>query len=298
MENQKIYLFAYGTQKKDHYHDCQLIGATFVAEARTVAKYKMEANASFPFVLKEEGSSEIHGELFEIKDEILSRTDRQEEHPNLFKRELVPVVTEDGLQVDAWMYFGNAVAKYPYRKVEIRDGVFPGIKKWEKLFKEMWALVPKTITLFVYGTLKRGGRLNSRLDDAEFMAEAKTSEKYIMYANDAFPFVVKGKGPTVIHGEVYKIDEYLLAKADAVESHPRLYKREEAEVTLNDGTRVKAWIYFGNEVVKYYEDDNACRKVQIEDGVFPAASGKWERLFAKLQKEQHSSKKTRRAKAA
>lgn len=156
----------------------------------------------------------------------------------------------------------------------------------------------KKMLLFVYGTLKKGGRLNSRLEDAEFVAEAKTSEKYIMYANDAFPFVVKEEGPSVIHGEVYKIDERILSSADFVENHPRLYKREEVEVTLNDGSTVNAWLYFGNEIVTFYEAEAACYKVQIKDGIYPASPNDWNNLYRRLHKEQHPSKKKKRARAA
>ena len=98
--------------------------------------------------------------------------------------------------------------------------------------------------LFVYGTLKRGRTNHYLLQDAVFVGEAVTKEKYAMYEN-VIPYVVKGKRVSPIKGEVYEVSLQTLKKVDLLEGHPRFYKREKVKVVLiNSGKELNAWMYF------------------------------------------------------
>ena len=74
--------------------------------------------------------------------------------------------------------------------------------------------------LFVYGTLKRGHRLNGFLSNAAYLGEAFTTGK--LYNLGSYPGMVWGDG--IVYGEVYEVDDF--ATLDRVEGTPTLYKRE------------------------------------------------------------------------
>jgi len=108
--------------------------------------------------------------------------------------------------------------------------------------------------VFVYGTLKRGGRLNKVLKDigAEFVGEAKTKKGFLMFNLKWYPGVKKAKGSMKekaypIPGEVYQISKENLGVLDGVEGYPVLYTREEVDVVLDNGETVKAVMYFFNQ---------------------------------------------------
>jgi gamma-glutamylcyclotransferase (GGCT)/AIG2-like uncharacterized protein YtfP len=47
-----------------------------------------------------------------------------------------------------------------------------------------------------------------------------------------------------IHGEVYGVNEAILARLDLLEGHPDWYRRELIPVRLFNGQIIDAWIYF------------------------------------------------------
>ena len=98
-------------------------------------------------------------------------------------------------------------------------------------------------TLFVYGSLKRGFPNHYFLRDSYFVSLAKTVERYSLYV-DVYPFVYPRDSVSPIHGEVYKVDDNTLYRLDALEGHPHLSRREQIEVRLKSGERMRAWIYF------------------------------------------------------
>ena len=79
--------------------------------------------------------------------------------------------------------------------------------------------------VFVYGTLKKGGRLNGHLDNSKFIEE-KTLTGFKMYNVGWFPgIIVTNNNEDVIHGEVYEVSPDTLNRLDMVEGVPHLYKR-------------------------------------------------------------------------
>ncbi len=110
----------------------------------------------------------------------------------------------------------------------------------------------KEITVFVYGTLRKGFSNHMYLEKAEFLGMARTKEKYTMRVS-GIPYV--SKEPTIhIVGEVYKVNEIELMNIDNLEGHPNWYKRELIKVVLSSGKELEAWMYFNEtgegEIVK------------------------------------------------
>lgn len=103
-----------------------------------------------------------------------------------------------------------------------------------------------THTLFVYGTLKRGLRYHAYLENAEFVAQARTVEAFpLVYKPRGIPYLidVAGVGHRV-WGEVYRVNDETLRQVDELESHPRWYRRKETPVELENGDIITAWVYF------------------------------------------------------
>lgn len=133
--------------------------------------------------------------------------------------------------------------------------------------------------VFVYGTLKTGEPNHHWFDkDKEgyykFLFNAKTKEKFPLIIATEFniPFLLyspgkryiisinrvkcikynSGSGQNVM-GEVYEVDDKVLAKLDILEEHPDFYVRELYDVERSDGDNeiVKVWIY----MIKKFKPD-------------------------------------------
>lgn len=116
------------------------------------------------------------------------------------------------------------------------------------------------LPVFVYGTLKSGGRLASALDGSAFLGEAGTvtSTYKMMISSGNFPVVrpvTKGGGQ--IMGEVYMCHPRTILRLDEIEANGTMYDRQERHVWLYDqsyltdsGRRVvpsvRASMYVGN----------------------------------------------------
>ncbi len=96
---------------------------------------------------------------------------------------------------------------------------------------------------FVYGTLRHRQGNHYVLDSSKFLGMAKTKKKYALYGSGV-PFLSRNMAISQVIGEVYSIDDATLRRLDQLEGHPDMYKREQAEVVLEDGTELIAWIYF------------------------------------------------------
>ncbi|CAG9813780.1 unnamed protein product [Phaedon cochleariae] len=107
--------------------------------------------------------------------------------------------------------------------------------------------------VFVYGTLKKGEPNHSWFSKNaggfyKYLADAKTTEKYplIIATKYNIPFILEspGNGTNVI-GELYEVDDKVMADLDILEDHPNFYRRKLYDVlTLNgQNTTSKAWIY-------------------------------------------------------
>jgi len=109
---------------------------------------------------------------------------------------------------------------------------------------------------FVYGTLKIGEPNHHWLTDpnngsATFVGTGVTQNKFplIIASRYNIPFLVdkEGTGKNV-HGEVYEIDEKMLASLDVLEEYPKLYTRKIQPILLTgesaeSGQVKQAWTY-------------------------------------------------------
>jgi gamma-glutamylaminecyclotransferase len=87
----KYLLFVYGTLKKGYPNHHLLQESRFIDEAVTKKKYALY-NSGIPFLIKYESISYIHGEVYEIDDNIIKKVDALEGHPDWYKREKIEVV--------------------------------------------------------------------------------------------------------------------------------------------------------------------------------------------------------------
>ncbi|MGO9019654.1 MAG: gamma-glutamylcyclotransferase [Syntrophobacteraceae bacterium] len=101
----------------------------------------------------------------------------------------------------------------------------------------------RTHLVFVYGTLRKGQCNHYFLDRSKFLGNAKTKKRYALYGN-WLPFLSRVVSISQVIGEVYSVDDATLRRLDQLEGHPDMYKREQAEVVLEAGRELSAWIYF------------------------------------------------------
>jgi|WetSurMetagenome_2_1015567.scaffolds.fasta_scaffold1253785_1 gamma-glutamylaminecyclotransferase len=106
---------------------------------------------------------------------------------------------------------------------------------------------PCTHLVFVYGTLRHGQGNHYLIEFSKFIGMAQTKIRYALYAY-GIPFLSRSSAISQVTGEVYSVDQVTLIRLDQLEGHPDFYKREIAEVVLQDGTELKAWVYFHDTV--------------------------------------------------
>lgn len=103
--------------------------------------------------------------------------------------------------------------------------------------------------VFVYGSLKRGLGNYSLLEynDAEFVGFDTISGPLTMVSFGGFPAVCHDssvRGVNTIFGQTFRIPAPGLLALDALEGHPRWYRREQFQT---DEHNRKAWIYLQPE---------------------------------------------------
>jgi gamma-glutamylaminecyclotransferase len=103
----------------------------------------------------------------------------------------------------------------------------------------------KTV-LFVYGTLKRGGRNFFRMAGQEFVGEATTAPQYRVIDLGAHPGLVRDAvAGLAIRGELFAVDATCLAELDAFEEVPGPFVRERIDVPGHG----EVWAYYMNTPV-------------------------------------------------
>jgi gamma-glutamylcyclotransferase (GGCT)/AIG2-like uncharacterized protein YtfP len=93
--------------------------------------------------------------------------------------------------------------------------------------------------VFVYGTLLAGERNHHHLERARLVAEARTPPAFTLYDFGPFPGMV-ATGNHTVAGELYEVDEPMLAAMDRLEGHPSFYQR--TTIQLEDGSTVEAYL--------------------------------------------------------
>ena len=93
--------------------------------------------------------------------------------------------------------------------------------------------------VFVYGTLMRDEINHRLLATARFVAEAHTEPGFELFDLGHFPAMSAG-GQTVVHGEIYAVDDQTLVRLDRLEGHPEFYQR--TPIRLADGQEVQTYL--------------------------------------------------------
>jgi gamma-glutamylaminecyclotransferase len=98
------------------------------------------------------------------------------------------------------------------------------------------------VTLFVYGTLMRGGVRHRVLAGQRFLGEARTRPHYALFDLGAYPGLVHSASEgQAIYGELYEIDAGSIARLDRIEDAPTLFR---LEPILIDGYHGEVFAYF------------------------------------------------------
>ena len=101
----------------------------------------------------------------------------------------------------------------------------------------------KPTILFVYGTLKRGGKNVGLMRGQQYLCDAVTAPKYRIYDLGAHPALVMDLAQGMsVHGELWEVSGSALAKLDEFEEVPTWFNREPIEV-LNYPDPVEAYFY-------------------------------------------------------
>lgn len=106
----KAIVAVYGTLKEGHsnYYN-YLVEQNLLGSGETVNKYPMIING-LPYVLSQSGKGHhIDVDVFLVDKHCMEELDLLEGHPTWYKRELTPILLEDGGVVDAWLYFNDTV---------------------------------------------------------------------------------------------------------------------------------------------------------------------------------------------
>jgi len=88
--------------------------------------------------------------------------------------------------------------------------------------------------IFTYGTLRRGYGNHPLLGDSKYLGDARTEPKFTMLNMGRFPGLV-ASGETAVVGELYEVDEDVLAELDHLEGHPNFYRRSPITVIGDSG---------------------------------------------------------------
>lgn len=109
------------------------------------------------------------------------------------------------------------------------------------------------LSIFVYGTLRKGERNHHYLETSKFFGTAKTTHPYKIiqrYAQDypeGYPVAIPCSSAEILAGEVYEITDETLKQLDILEDYPNEYDRFTEEFTLDNGTKISACIYIGKD---------------------------------------------------
>lgn len=113
----------------------------------------------------------------------------------------------------------------------------------------------RNINVFVYGTLLSGScNPAGRMVDAEVVGPATIpGQIYDLGWYPGFKRQSVVEEPSLVKGELIRIDEEGLERLDAYEGCPHLYSRAEITAITDDGEAIPAYVYEYNGNV--HEDD-------------------------------------------
>lgn len=102
-------VFVYGTLKKGYCNHYLLLGKT--PQKATAPNIQLHTGTDYPFAIRGQGT--VHGEVYEIDDEILRALDQLEQDHDDYYRELTLVLLETQQEMMAWIYLSDQAVLYP-----------------------------------------------------------------------------------------------------------------------------------------------------------------------------------------
>ena len=109
------YVFVYGSLKRNYWNNRLLQNETFIAEGTTLFPDFKMYDGGYPVVAWDNPGNHsgafVSGELWRVSDQGLQSCDYLEGHPSFYKRQSVPVILENDVTVNAWMYIGTGVLR-------------------------------------------------------------------------------------------------------------------------------------------------------------------------------------------
>lgn len=101
------------------------------------------------------------------------------------------------------------------------------------------------MTLFIYGTLKRGHERHAALDSQQFSGEARTAPGYRMFDCGSYPGLIESNKGISILGELWIVDCECLSRLDAIECvDSGLYARSVVRLAPpHDRLTVETYLY-------------------------------------------------------
>jgi len=103
-------------------------------------------------------------------------------------------------------------------------------------------------TIFVYGTLKRGGSNHVFLNNQRLLGAARTTPGYTLYSLGDYPGMVRAPGDTAgVTGELWVVDDACLAELDRLEGLDEgLYERVDVLLAPNHlAASAQTYLYLG-----------------------------------------------------
>ena len=100
--------------------------------------------------------------------------------------------------------------------------------------------------IFVYGTLKRGGKYHHYLIDQKFVSTGRTTAEYTLYQSAGYPAMVRdGTDSEGVLGELWSVSTGCLEKLDQLEGvHEKLYVRTSVSLAPpHTHLKVETYIY-------------------------------------------------------
>lgn len=89
------------------------------------------------------------------------------------------------------------------------------------------------VKLFVYGTLKRGGKLHNVLGNSDYLGDYQTEKRWVLADFGPYPGLIPGEDE--VKGELYEVDAVTLKRIDRVEGAPTLFNRSHVNIRPVDG---------------------------------------------------------------
>lgn len=108
--------------------------------------------------------------------------------------------------------------------------------------------------IFIYGTLRRGGRAHHLMRGAEFQSKGSITGRLVHV--DQFPGLIPCDDQRVL-GDLYLVNDQLLDELDQYEgcfSSPPHYLREETKVLLENGEVTLAFVYVFQQLKPEHEE--------------------------------------------